>query len=70
MSSARGLNAETSRARSQISKQEAESSAKLVSLLHAIRYKEEQSGDEPRYEPDEQEAEQREAGLTPARYQV
>ena len=47
-----------------------QSSAKLASLLQGIKCKRAQRGDEPRDEPVEQKAEQREAGLTPARYQA
>ena len=46
---------------SQLSRRQ--SSARLASLLQDIKRKRAQSGDKPRYEPDEQEAEQREAGL-------
>ena len=43
-----------------------QSSAKLASLLHDIKCKRAQRGGEPGLESDEQEAEQRGAGLTPA----
>ena len=47
-----------------------QSRAKLASLLHGIKCKKAQCGDEPHHDPHEQEAEQREAGLTSATYQV